>query len=196
VPTVLIGYHVPRLRNGSAGREAYVLQVLGAVLDGGDSARFTKELIRDRKIAASLNTDYDWNARYPTQLMFQGTPARGRTVEELEKAILAEIARLRDQPVSGDELERVKAQVAAQNVFQRDSVFYQAMAIGQFAVAGLDWRLLDRYVEDIRSVTAQEVQDVARKYLVESNLTVAVLDPLPMDPKRPPRAATGGGHVR
>lgn len=196
VPSVMLGYHVPRVQDGAGGREAYALQVLSAVLDGGDSARFARRLIREHKIAASVNTEYDWNARYPTQLLFQATPANGHTPGDVETAILAEIARLRDEPVSPDELARVKAQVAAQNVFQRDSVFYQAMAIGQFAVAGLDWRLLDRYVEDIQSVTAEEVRNVARKYLVDSNLTVAVLDPLPIDPKRPPRAATGGGHVR
>lgn len=196
VPAVFIGFHVPAAQDGAAGREAWAIQVLAGVLDGGDAARFARELIRGQRVAASVDTGYDWNARYPTAMVFQGTPANGRSVEDLEKAILAQIARLHTEPVSDDELARVKAQVAAQNVFQRDSTFYQAMAIGQLAVAGLDWRMLDRYVDSINAVTAADVQAVARKYLVESNMTVAVLDPLPIDPKRPPRAGTGGGHVR
>ncbi len=196
VPTILIGYHVPAAQAGAAGREAWAMQVLAGVLDGGDAARFARELIREQRIAARVDTGYDWNARYPTTLVFQGTPANGRSIEDLEKAILAQIERLRTEPVTEDELARVKAQVAAQNVFQRDSMFYQAMAIGQLAVADLDWRMLDRYVDNIQAVTVADVQAVARKYLVESNMTVAVLDPLPIDPKRPPRTGAGGGHVR
>jgi zinc protease len=196
VPTILIGFHVPAAQDGAAGREAWAMQVLAGILDGGDAARFARELIREQRIAARVDTGYDWNARYPTMLTFQGTPANGRSIEDLEKAILAQIGRLRTEPVSEEELARVKAQVAAQNVFQRDSTFYQALAIGQLAVAGLDWRMLDRYVDNINAVTAADVQAVARKYLVESNMTVAVLDPLPIDPKRPPRSGSGGGHVR
>jgi zinc protease len=99
--------------------------------------------------------------------------------------------------VSADELKRVKAQVVAGDVYSRDSVFYQGMRIGQMASVGLDWRMLDDYVKNLNAVTAQQVQAVARKYLVDTNLTVTILDPQPIG-KDKPRAAPrmGGGHVR
>ena len=99
--------------------------------------------------------------------------------------------------MSADELKRVKAQVVAGDVYSRDSVFYQGMRIGQMAAVGLDWRLLDDYVKNLNAVTAQQVQTVARKYFVDTNLTVTILDPQPMDKNKPrsvPRM--GGGHVR
>jgi zinc protease len=60
---------------------------------------------------------------------------------------------------------------------------------------GLDWKLADSYVENIKAVTAEQVQAVASKYLLDQHLTIAELDPLPMEKGGKPRAAaTGGGH--
>ena len=91
----------------------------------------------------------------------------------------------------------MKAQVVAGNVYSRDSVFYQAMQIGRLAAVGLDWRMLDDYVKNLNAVTAEQVQTVARKYLVDTNLTVTVLDPQPMSKDKPRRAPRmRGGDVR
>ena len=72
-------------------------------------------------------------------------------------------------------------------------MLYHAMKIGQLAAVGLDWRLADEYVDRINAVTAEQVQAVAKKYLVEEALTVAVLDPLPMETGRKSRPASNGG---
>ena len=90
----------------------------------------------------------------------------------------------------------MKAQVVSNDVYERDSVFYQAMIIGIFETVGLSWKDAEKYVESIKAVTAEQVQAVAKKYLQEDKLTVAVLDPQPLD-DQPRRAASGGfGHVR
>jgi zinc protease len=82
-------------------------------------------------------------------------------------------------------------------VYARDSVYYQAMRLGQLATIGLDLRLPERYVACVQAVTAEQVQAVARKYLLDTNLTVAVLDPLPIRPGAAPRfAPAGGAHGR
>jgi zinc protease len=201
VPYLLMGYHVPVYtsagRDGIAEWEPYALSILAGVLDGGQASRFERELVRDRKIAASIDIDYPAVSRSPNLFMIDATPTRGHSASELEQAIRAQIARVREQPVSDEELKRVKAQVVASNVYSRDSVFYQAMQIGSMVTDGLDWRLLDDYVERLNAVTAGQVQAVARKYLVDTNLTVAVLDPLPMKPgERRPAPHRGGGDVR
>ena len=123
--------------------------------------------------------------------MLEGSPTTGHTMDELERALRAQVARLREQPVTADELNRVKAQVVAGNVYARDSVMGQAMQIGQLAVSGLDWRLQDTFVRRLKAVTAREVQEVAQKYLVDGNLTVTILDPQPGGKGRP-RPCTGG----
>lgn len=195
VPFLVLGYHVPVLTNERSSREPYALDVLGAILAGGNGSRFATELVRGARVAASADVDYSSVSRSPSLLTLDATPARGRSVEELERALRAQVARLRDEPVTEEELKRVKAQVVAADVYRRDSVFYQAMQIGQLVSAGLDWRLADAYVRRIKSVTAGQVQEVARKYLVDENLTVAILDPVPGGRPRPavPREA---GRVR
>jgi zinc protease len=201
VPYLLMGYHTPV--HTSVGRgdvaewEPYALNVLTGVLDGGRAARFERELVREKKIASSIGTDYSAISRSPSLLVIEGTPANGHTVEEFEQAIRAQIERIKKEPVSSEELTRVKAQVVARNVYSRDSMFYQAMQIGRLAAVGLDWRMLDDYVKKLNAVSADQVQKVARKYLVERNLTVAVLDPLPMAKgQRLKTPRQGDSHVR
>ncbi len=195
VPYLILGWHVPVLASAGGSREPYALNVLAAILGGGNSSRLASELVRGQKLAASAGASYSLIARSPGMLMMDGTPASGRTIGELEQALRVQAARLRDEPVTEEELERVKAQVVASNVYGRDSVFGQAMQIGQLVTAGLDWRLQDQLMHRLKAVTARDVQAAARKYLVDTNLTVAVLDPRPgVKARRPARA--GGGHGR
>ncbi len=202
VPYVLLGYHAPVVSVAAQGKdtlewEPYALSILAGVLDGGQASRFERELVRDKKIAASIGVDYTAVARSPGLLTIDASPASGYAIPELEKAIRAQIERIKNEPVSAEELKRVKAQVVASNVYSRDSGFYQAMQIGQLAAVGLDWRLLDDFPKRLEAVTAEQIQAVARKYLIDSNLTVAVLDPLPIDKnKRRPSAPMRGGNVR
>ncbi len=92
------------------------------------------------------------------------------------------------------ELQRIKTQVVAGAVYERDSLFYQAMQIGMLETIGLDWRLSDQYVENIQAVTAEQIQAVANKYFVDTTLTVAELVPLPLDQKSRNRGIIGGRH--
>ena len=98
----------------------------------------------------------------------------------LEAALRAEVERLKTEGVQPAELERVITQLVAGKVYERDSIMAQAMRIGSLEALGLSWRLADEEVERIRAVTPEQVQAVARKYLDDKRLTVAVLDPLPM----------------
>jgi zinc protease len=201
VPYMLMGFHAPVLASAGHGEaaewEPYALSILGGVLDGGQASRFERELVRDKKIASGIDLDYSAVSRSPNVFLIDATPTKGHAVTELEQAILAQIERIKREPVTAEELKRVKAQVVAGNVYSRDSVFYQAMQLGQMAAVGLDWRLLDDYVNKLNAVTAEQVQEVAQKYLVDGNLTVAALDPQPMG-KGARRVAPrlGGGDVR
>ena len=192
VPYLLMGYHVPVHSPASPegeSSEPYALSILAGVLSGGQSARLERELVREQRVAASVGAHYDSIGRAPTLMLFSGTPTAAHDVAGLERALRSQIDRLKKEPVSEAELARVKAQVVAGDVFRRDSVFYQAMELGQLAIAGLDLSLLDRRVERLQAVTAEQVMQVARKYLNDPNLTVVTLDPLPLSEgarKKPP----------
>lgn len=186
LPYLMMGWKVPVVTTAEevAAWEPYALEVLAGILDGDNSARFARELVREQQVASSIGAGNNLFSRMDDLFVVAGTPARDRGVEELEQAIRAQIARLQTELVSEAELERVKARVVADNVYERDSLFYQAMQIGMLETVGLDWRLGERYVDDIRAVTAEQIRAVADKYLVDDRLTIAALVPLPVDGAR------------
>jgi zinc protease len=195
LPYIAMGYHAPALRDPAKDWEPYALQVLMGVLDGTDSARLVKNLVREQGIAQEAGAGYDALQRGPGTIVIDGTPREGKTVAELEAALRAEIERVKTEGVTETELKRVIANVVAAQVFQRDSVFYQAMQIGTMETSGLSHKDIDLMVDKLRTVTAQQVQQVAQKYLQDDNLTVAVLDPQPLQAKQPP-AVEGVRHTQ
>ncbi len=192
---LVMAYHAPVLRQPAEEWEPYALEMLSGVLDGNASARLTKSLVRESQIASDVGVGYDMIARGPGMFIIDGTPSEGKTVGELETAIRAELEKLKTQGVSEEELQRIKAQVIAADVYQRDSVFYQAMQIGELEVTGLSYKALEIRLEKLKAITPQQVQAVAQKYLLDDKLTIAVLDPQPLDetkPSAPPKAITHG----
>ena len=187
LPYIIMGYKVPVVKTAEAEWEPYALEMLANILDAGESSRFSKDLVRGQQIAASVSAGYDLYSRLDELMLFDGTPATGKSVDDLEKAIRAQIKTLKTELVSQAELDSIKAQVVASKVYEKDSVFYQAMQIGTLATVGLDWQLMDQFVDRLRAVTPEQVQAVAKKYLIDDHLTVAVLDP-----QSTPVAANGG----
>ena len=95
-------------------------------------------------------------------------------------ALKAEIHSLQTELVSAKELARVKAQVLASSVYEQDSLFYQAMKLGMAETVGLGWQTSEQYRDKINQVTAEQVRQVAAKYLIESQLSIAYLEPQAM----------------
>lgn len=195
LPYVILGYKTPTLKTATEAWEPYALAVLEGVLDAGGSARLSRNLIRGSQIAATVNADYSPISRLDELFTLAGNPAPGRSSAELEQALRAEIARLREETVSRDELARVIAQVIAGEVYQQDSMFYQGMRLGTLETVGLGWNRLDDYVQRVQAVTPEQVREVARKYLMDDRLTVATLEPLPLDQRRPPAPGAAMDHA-
>jgi zinc protease len=181
LPAILLGYHVPTLKTAKEEWEAYALEVLAGVLDGGNSARLSKSLVRGKQIAVTASASYNFLSRLSDLFEIEATPAQGKTVLELEEALKKEIAQLQITLVDPNELQRIKAQVLATDIYQRDSNFYQAMQLGMLETVGLGWQKTDDYVEKINSITAEQVRTVAQKYLVDDHLNIAYLEPQKID---------------
>jgi len=193
-PYLLMGYKVPIVGQSREPWEPYALHLLANVLDGGDSARLSRGLVRGSEIAASAGADYGAYSRLPGMFLLDGTPTDGHSVTELEQALRGEIARVREELIDERELRRVVTQAIASKVYQADSLFYQAMEIGTLETIGLDWRLIETEIEALKAVTPEQVRTVAQRYLVADNLTVATLTPLPMEQQAPRAAAVSGGR--
>ncbi|MDP1559433.1 MAG: pitrilysin family protein [Nitrosomonas sp.] len=190
---LIMGYHAPTLQDVVADWEPYALEILEGILDGNASARLNKALVREQQIASSIGAGYTATARGPSMFFLSGTPSEGKTVAELEQALRQEIEILLRDGVTEQELARVRAQVVAGHVYQLDSTFSQAMQIGRMEAIGLSHRNLDTILEKLQAVTAEQVRDVAKKYLTDDSLTVAVLDPQPLEQKR---AVTAPSELR
>jgi zinc protease len=191
LPYLLMAWHAPALKDWEQDTAPYALQILAGVLSGNDSARLQKTLVKTRQIAVNASAGYDDVTRGPGLFMIDATPAPGKPVATLEKAIRDEIVRIQRDGISDAELQRVKAQVIAADVYQRDSLFYQAMLLGEYVTAGLPPEALARRVDKLRAVTAEEVKAAAKQWLQDDRLSVAELDPQALKPQ-PPRAAVPG----
>jgi zinc protease len=177
LPYLLMGYKVPVLNSLAEGQEweAYALEVLAGILDGGDSARLSSRLVRGQQSVVSAGAGYDMTARLPSLFLLDATPSIGHTLTEIEEALRKQITLLQESPVTSKELKRVKAQVIASEVYERDSVFYQTMQLGILETVGLGWRVGEQYVDSIKAVTAQQIQEVANKYLVDKTLNISYM---------------------
>ncbi len=196
LPVLMMAWRAPVLRDVENEWEPYALEMLSGVLDGNEAARLNSTLVRGEKIANAIDAGYDSTQRGPGLFMVSGIPTAGRSVDELEKALRRELAKIAADGVSEDELKRVKAQLIAGQVFERDSIFFQAMQIGMLETGGYAHTSVDLMLKKLQQVTAAQVQAVAKKYLIDDSLTVAVLDPQPLDGAKPAAAPKGSGHAQ
>jgi zinc protease len=172
LPFVALAFHVPNLD----GVDGPALEVLETLLGGGESARLHHELVYRRRIAHEVGAEYDTLSVDPGLFLIYGQPLPGKSVADLEQALRQEIERIRESPPTDAELARVKKSIEARYVFAQDSLFYQALWIGQYEMMG-DWRRIDAYLPAIRSVSGTDVQRVARTYLDRNRQTVGTLLP-------------------
>ena len=193
---VALAWQVPKLVNVAA-RDPYALAMLAAVLDGHEASRLPRQLVREKQVATSVSAGYDLTGRGTGLFPLMAVPAGKHSAEQVEAALKQEIARLVKEGISEAELARVRVQLKAARVYEKDSLFAQAMKMGELEALGFSWR--DEVAMDagLEAVTPAHVRAVARQYLVDDTLTVAVLDPQPLTGAVRPVAAEGGmSHVR
>lgn len=177
-PYVFFGYQAPNYRS----KDTYALEALSVILSEGRSSRLYRELVYSQQIALDAGGDYTMLAADPDLFFFYSSVVPGKTSEEVERALLVEVERLKREPVTETELARAKNQLEAQFLMGQDSIFRQAMTLGRFELAG-GWRTRDQYLPGIRAVTREDLQRVARTYFDPDNRTVGVL--VPVKPERP-----------
>jgi zinc protease len=193
---VALAFKVPQLTSfepGAANDEALALTVLAAVLDGYSGARLDRALTQGRdRLADSVGAGNGLWGRGPQLFTLDGVPAKGKTPEQLEAALRAEVAKVAREGVSEAELTRVKTQWIASEVYKLDSVMNQARELGSFWIQGLPMDASEQLIQRLRGVTAAQVQAVAAKYFGDDQLTVGILRPQPLDPNRKPRTPPPG----
>ncbi|MDX1335415.1 MAG: pitrilysin family protein [Gammaproteobacteria bacterium] len=190
LPYMTMGYKVPVVNQADEDWEPYALEVLASLLTGGETSLLQRELVRGKEMLASVDVSYQAFSRLPQLFVIDAVPADGYDVKQAEAAIEKQIQTLKEKPVTQAELDRIKAGVIAGEIYQRDSVQHQAIVIGMLETLGFGWETMEEYADRISAVTTEQVQAVAKKYLVADQKTVAVLDPQPINGK-PPSNFTG-----
>jgi zinc protease len=193
---VALAFKVPRLTSfepGSDNDDALALTVLAAVLDGYSGARLGRALTQGSdRLADSAGASNGLWGRGPQLFTLDGVPAPGKTTEQLEAALRAEVAKVARDGVTEAELNRVKTQWIAGEVYKLDSLMNQARELGSYWIEGLPLDAGGRLIQRLRGVTAEQVKAVAAKYFGDDQLTVGVLRPQPLDPNRKPRTPPPG----
>jgi zinc protease len=187
----LVSFDVP----SADATDALALTVLSAVLDGYSGARLERTLTQgDNAVADSADSYNGMSGRGPQLFVLSGVPANGKTPEAVEAALRGQISRIAQDGVSEAELNRVKTQWVASEVYKLDSVFNQAQGLGSDWVLGLPLDAGERLIAQLRGVTAAQVKSVAAKYFGDDQLTVAILRPQPLDKTRKPRVPPPGSR--
>ena len=180
LPSLVMGYHVPNLRE----EDSYVLEVIATLLSGGKSSRLYQSLVREKRLVLSADADHSLISRDPNLFTLSADLLPGKEVAEVEKAFDQEIERLQRERVGDQELEKAKNQIEASFIFGQDSIFNQAMLLAHHEIA-ISWKAIDDYIPSIRKVTPEDIQRVAKKYLIQDNRTVGILIPLPPKEGKP-----------
>lgn len=195
-PMLAMAWPMPRLTDLSAtdgdSRDALALIVLSAVLDGYSGARLDRALVQGQaraRLADSAGAGFGPLGRGPAQFMLTAVPAAGVPVREVEQALKDELRRVATDGVSETELQRVKTQWAASEIYKLDSIYNHAQELGTWWINGQGVDSAPRLMAALRGVRADEVKDVARRLFPDERLNLAELVP---DPSRRAAPAPSG----
>ncbi len=175
LPSLMMGFNVPSLATSKDARPVHALRLIAGLLDGGYSARLPSRLERGAELVSGASAWYDAFARGDSLFILSATPnvQKGKTLEQVEAGLWQQLQALQNQPPAPEELERVRAQVIAGLVYERDSITSQATTIGQLESVGLRWQMMDEDLAALQAVTPADIQAAARTYFTRSRLSVA-----------------------
>ncbi|HYL38173.1 MAG TPA: pitrilysin family protein [Bryobacteraceae bacterium] len=172
LPLEMVAFHVPETKHPDDSP----LDVLETLLAHGQSSRLYRRLVDQDQLVLAVNA-FRQPSLDPGLLIFNLQPRSGVEPARAEKALFEELDRLREQPVSDQELRKAKNQLLADHYRELKTIAGRANLLGSYEVFYGDYRKLYSVEQAIEAVTAADVQRVARQYLTAQNRTVATLVP-------------------
>jgi predicted Zn-dependent peptidase len=171
-PSIVIGYHKPALGHPDDD----VFDVINAILTDGLTSRLEQKLVREQRLAAAVNSDANYpGMRAANLFILTATPLAPHTTGEVEAAVYEELERIKREPVSSKELEKVVNNLDADLVRTLRSNGGLASQLSLYQAVAGDWRYILKSRDKVAAVTAADIQRVATQYFTRSNRTVAVL---------------------
>lgn len=176
-PSLRMAFHNP----GYDSPDMYPLMIASEVLSGGKTARFYRNLVEGRQMALYAVSGPTLSSRYPSIFLIAAAPKAPHNTGELEDAIWEEIDRLKKEPPTQWELERIVNGHEAEMVKNLESSLETAQNLAIHQQIMGDWRFEWKVTEALRKVKPEDVSRAAEKYLVRSNYTIGMIRP----PERP-----------
>jgi predicted Zn-dependent peptidase len=172
-PQILIGYHKPTVPD----YDDYVFDVINSILSEGRTSRLYTSIIKEKKLALSIDTYQGLpGARYDNLFVFYAVPRHPNTNKDVENAIYQEIEKLKTEPVSEKELQKVRNQIDANFIRRLNSNSGLASMLGYFEVIAYDWKYILKQREIFKKVTPSDIMKVAQKYFIDDNKTIGYLE--------------------
>jgi zinc protease len=178
LPFTLMFYHAPNLKSS----DSFALDLLSVVLAGGRSSRLYHDLVYQKRLVRSIDTDYSAVSIDPAGFSIYAQLLPGVEPARVETEIDGVVEKVKVDLVSERELVKAKNQVESAFVFAQDSIFGQAMKIGYYEATG-GWRQMGNYLDGIRKVSREDIRRVARQYLVRDRRTIGTLIPTKEKPQ-------------
>ena len=172
LPLLMIGYHVPQTNHP----DFYALNILRSVLFQGESSRMYQRLVDQDQLALEISA-FVQSAFDPTLAIIVAQPRQGVDPQACEKAIYEELERVKNAPISDQELEKARNARFVEFYHQMRTISGRANTIGAYEVFHNDYNKLFDAVKNYAAVTKDDVQRVAKAYFGANNRTVATLIP-------------------
>ena len=151
------------------------LDVISNILGSGESSRLYRKIKEERGLVNSIYS-YAFTPKYDGLFAVGGT-MQPVNVDEAYQEIIKQIYELKYKPVSKDEINKAIVNIESDAVYSKETMQGQAQKLGFFEVEADDYRYEEEYLQRVKSVTADDVMNIARKYFVDSNITAGVLVP-------------------
>lgn len=172
-PSMLLGFNVPSMATATDIREVQALRLLAAILDAGRSSRLYQQLVQQQQSLDSAWSWYNAFSRGDSLFIIGASPnsQKAVTIEQAEQAIWQQLQQLQQQPPTQAELDRIRAQMIASEVYSQDSISRIGRQIGILESVGIGWQQLERDSEQLKSITPEEISAAANKYFTKSRST-------------------------
>jgi predicted Zn-dependent peptidase len=172
LPRIDIVYRIP----AGDSPDYYALSVMSRILSSGTSSRLYQKLVKDSEVATGANA-YAGQRPGPSLEQITVTVRPGKDLAAVEKMVYDEVAKLQSQPVEDWEMEKVRMSLRRAKVSSAQSTLFRAVNLADSYVEFGDANLVNTEDRQYAKVTKEDIQRVARKYLVETNRSVIVTLP-------------------
>ncbi|PSB21723.1 insulinase family protein [Phormidesmis priestleyi ULC007] len=178
-PWYLEGYHRPQLSHP----DSVVYEAIASLLSDGRTSRLYKSLVEEKQVALTAQGFNGFPGdKYPTLIMFYALTAPGKSVDDVSTALRLEIERLKTEPVSAQELDRVKTQARAGLLRSLDSNSGMAESLLEYEIKTGSWRNLFKQVDAIAAITPADIQRVSQATFTSQNRTIGRILPQEIKP--------------